>query len=115
MTEAFRFDNYSKSRAVPLRDRLVPRSSTPAGAVWYEWRVFMSEPPERLELVDQVEYRLHYTFPDPIRVVTDRKSRFALDASGWGEFVIYITIYTKDGHEQFAEYALDLSKPPPPS
>jgi len=74
----------------------------------------MDEPSERLDLVDHVEYRLHETFFEPIRVMRDRKSLFAVDSSGWGEFVINITIYLKTGAEAYVKYELDLSKPPPP-
>ena len=112
MTEEFRFNNYA--RAVEVAPERRSRAPSPSDTDWYEWRVFMDEPPEKLDLVSHVEYRLHQTFVEPIRTVFDRNSHFALDSSGWGEFVIHITIYLKDGTESYAKYALDLSKPPPP-
>jgi transcription initiation factor IIF auxiliary subunit len=111
VAKEFRFDNYARAIVVsPER-----RSRASADADWYEWRVFMAEPRERLDLVDHVEYRLHETFPDPIRLVSNRDSGFALDSSGWGEFLIVITISMKDGTEHYVQYQLDLNKPPPPS
>ncbi len=100
----FRFDNYAEH--VGSRGKYE----------WYKWKVFMAEPEEKeeLEKIKAVEYRLHQTFPDPIRVVENRDDRFALRASGWGEFVIFITIYFEDGSEEHTEYYLDLGKPWPP-
>lgn len=76
----------------------------------YEWIVFMNEPPDKLDLVDRVEYRLHETFANPIRVMTDRASRFALKSSGWGEFTLRIAVELKDGGVVRTTYPLDLSK-----
>jgi len=97
----FKFDNYSQH--VGRRGNYE----------WFEWKVFMDEPPEKLTKVKSVEYRLHETFPNPIRVAEDRNSRFALRSSGWGEFWIFITIYLKDGAEEHTKYYLDLGKPWP--
>jgi transcription initiation factor IIF auxiliary subunit len=77
---------------------------------WFKWKIFMDEPIEKLDKVESVEYRLHETFPNPIRTVEDRDSRFALRAVGWGEFKIFITVYLKDGTEVYTEYDLDLGK-----
>lgn len=98
----FRFDNYSR------------QVGTRKDYKWFEWKVFMKEPPNKLDQVRSVEYRLHETFPNPIRVVEDRDSRFALRSAGWGEFTIFITIYLKDGKEEHTEYYLDLRKTWPP-
>ena len=66
----------------------------------------MDEPPETLEKVEEVEYRLHQTFPQPIQVVAEPP--FVLRSSGWGMFTIYITISLKDGSEEHAEHFLSL-------
>lgn len=97
----FKFDNYA--RHVGSR----------GDYEWFEWKIFMDEPAEKLEKVKSVEYRLHETFPNPIRNVEDQNSQFALESSGWGEFQIYITIYLKDGTEEHTKYYLDLEKPWP--
>jgi len=81
---------------------------------WFEWWVFMDEPHDRIDKVKSVEYRLHDTFPNPIRVVEDQNSNFALISEGWGEFLIFITIYFKDGTEEHTKYYLDLGKSWPP-
>jgi peptidoglycan hydrolase-like protein with peptidoglycan-binding domain len=97
----FQFENYARA------------AGRQGGHDWFQWRVFMADPPERLGTVRSVEYRLHETFPDPIRIVEDRVSRFAIESSGWGEFWIFITIYLTDGSEENTQHWLDLSKPWP--
>jgi transcription initiation factor IIF auxiliary subunit len=80
---------------------------------WCEWLVFVDEPAEVLDQIVAVEYRLHESFPDPVRVIEERETRFALQSAGWGEFLIIITVHLADGREVHARYALDLSQPWP--
>ena len=93
-----RIDNYA---------RQVGRRS---GYDWYEWRVFIDEPPEALARIERVEYRLHPTFPNPVRVETDSSDQFALYSNGWGVFEIGITVHYKDGSSEFTTYELDFDK-----
>jgi transcription initiation factor IIF auxiliary subunit len=97
----FRFDNYA-------------RPEKPEGADYFDWIVFMDEPPEVLEQVDMVEYRLHETFPNPIRVQTNTEENFALRSAGWGVFRIFITVHLKDGSEAHETYDLSFDKSWPP-
>ncbi len=76
------------------------------GYNWYDWTVFCSSSKEELNLIEKVEYHLHPSFPDPIRVVTDSKNGFPLKARGWGVFLIRIIIYLKDGTEVNTEHYL---------
>ncbi len=94
----FKFDNYSRHLGVKGKYD------------WYEWKVFMDEDRDVLDKVSRVEYRLYYDFPNPIRTVDDRESRFALSSAGWGTFWIDITVYLKDGREIPAGYLLDFGK-----
>lgn len=77
---------------------------------WYQWRVFVDEEDKVLNRIEHVQYLLHQTFPNPLRISDDRKSKFALESSGWGSFTIYITVRFKDGTETDEEYFLDLKK-----
>ncbi|KPV65060.1 MAG: YEATS family protein [Candidatus Bathyarchaeota archaeon BA1] len=77
---------------------------------WYEWRVFVDEDDTVLNKIEYVLYLLHPTFPNPIRIVHDKKSKFALESSGWGSFTMFITVRFKDGTEEEVRYFLDLSK-----
>lgn len=103
----FKFNNYS--RYIGAR-RIGDRYGGRYKREWYEWNVFMDEPADKLEKVRSVEYRLHETFPNPIRIVEDRNSRFSLISTGWGNFTIYITVYLKDGTEEHTKYDMDLNK-----
>ena len=77
---------------------------------WYQWRLFVDEPDDVLKKIKNVEYLLHETFPTPLRISNERQSKFALESSGWGSFMVYITINFMDGTSQEQQYYLDLSK-----
>jgi len=93
-----RFNNYAKK---------IGRRGT---YDWYQWRVFVDGDDSTLDRIKQVTYILHPTFPNPIQVVNDRGSKFALNSSGWGSFTMSIVIEFKDGKEEQAKYFLDLGK-----
>lgn len=105
LLEQFKFDNYS------LRTGIHGKQTE-----WFAWKVFISkdEPDEKLDKVKSVEYRLPESFPNPIRHVENRESRFSLNSSGGGEFPIFITIFLIDNSEISAKYRLDLKKCWPP-
>jgi len=48
--------------------------------------------------VSKVQFRLHETYPNHVRVVT--QPPFEVEESGWGEFEIQITIYFADPNEK---------------
>jgi len=64
---------------------------------WYEWCVFVDDGPNVLNSIKAVEYTLHPSFPDPIRLVEDRASCFALFSAGWGGFTIKVRVVLVDG------------------
>ena len=96
--QALKFTNYAR----PLREF--------QGRTYYQWRVFMDEPPEVLDRIAEVQYVLHPTFPEPFQVRSDPRTKFALETNGWGEFRIIITIRYKDGKVEKTSYYLDLDK-----
>ncbi len=57
-----------------------------------------------------MQYTLHPTFPQPTRTSRDRERQFALEAMGWGEFRLLITVRFTNGRETKTTYMLDLSK-----
>ena len=75
----FKFNNIARFDA---------QSSEEKGTNYYKWKVYSDEEPDRLALVEAVEYHLHTTFKNPIRTIKNRNSRFALISRGWGEFTI---------------------------
>jgi transcription initiation factor IIF auxiliary subunit len=64
---------------------------------WWKWSVWLDAPPAELDNVESVEWRLHPTFPDPIRRVSDRATNFRLDTAGWGVFPIHASVKLKGG------------------
>ena len=77
---------------------------------WYQWKVFVDEEDDVLDQIKNVQYLLHPTFPNPLRLTDDRASKFALESSGWGSFIMYITVRFKKGNEEETQYFLDLGK-----
>lgn len=73
------------------------QSYTYTGDDYWDWSVWIeSNNPKKLDNIISVTYHLHNTFYNPVRVITDRASKFKLDTSGWGTFRIYIVINLKD-------------------
>ena len=93
-----RFNNYARP------------ASTLQGRTYYSWRVFVNEPIHVLTRISEVQYLLHPTFPNPFQVRTNPNDKFALDGSGWGQFMIQITIRFKDNSMETTSYYLDLTK-----
>jgi transcription initiation factor IIF auxiliary subunit len=98
MDDMVRFNNYAKF----IEKRY--------GRPYHRWRVFVDEPDSVLDQIDQVEYILHATFPQPRRVLHNREDKFALETAGWGEFTMLIDVKFRDGRVEKVPYWLDLSK-----
>jgi len=97
-----RFNNYARM--------LEKRGIQAVDERWYRSLVFVDEDDGTLDKIDSITYVLHSTFPDPVRVVNDRSSKFALEMTGWGSFSMKIRIRYKNGTEEYTRYFLDLSK-----
>jgi hypothetical protein len=63
----------------------------------WNWAVWIEGTKGKLDEIDYVEYTLHPTFPQPVRIVSERSNKFRLDCRGWGEFTIHAKITKKDG------------------
>lgn len=63
----------------------------------YVWKMYLQLDDTILDKIDYVQYNLHPTFPNPERIIRDKKSNFRLKFVGWGIFEIPITIEFKDG------------------
>ncbi len=73
------------------------QSFTYRGDDFWDWSVWIeSDDPKKLDKIEFVTYHLHNTFYNPVRVIKDKASKFKLDSSGWGTFIIYIVISLKD-------------------
>lgn len=88
-------------------------SSTFGGQRFYQWRVFIDEPPAVLNTIQEVHYLLHPTFPEPFQVRRNPADRFALEQTGWGQFEIEVTVRFRNAKVEKTRYMLDLRKPWP--
>ena len=62
----------------------------------YDWTVYLVADTATLNAIQEVHYVLHPSFPNPVRVVQDRRTRFALSSNGWGEFNIGVKVVFQD-------------------
>jgi len=84
------------------------------GDDWWTWAVWVDGPDEALDRIDFVEWTLHPTFPNPVRRVRDRDSKFRLETGGWGTFPILARVRMKEGtaeRELKLRHELELSYP----
>jgi len=92
--------------AIPFQTRLrLANDSRPAGKGWWEWSVWVEGD---LEAVESVTYRLHPSFPQPVRTVLDRADAFRLRGAGWGEFTVVAELRLRGGESQRLERWLEL-------
>ncbi|UCI14731.1 MULTISPECIES: pYEATS domain-containing protein [unclassified Mesorhizobium] len=79
----------------------------------WRWRVWIDASSEELDRIEMVRYELHPTFPEPVRTVRDRSSKFSLASSGWGEFLLHASIKFKtSGDDLRLAHWLRLSSRP---
>jgi len=78
------------------------------GDDWWSWSIWIEGDDDELDRIEKVVYQLHRSFPDPVRTVTQRKSKFKLSAEGWGVFTIYARVQTHDGSACKLSHELEL-------
>lgn len=78
---------------------------------WWNWSIWIEGSPSELDQIDHVIYKLHPTFPEPVRVTRDRSSNFRLESAGWGEFTILAKVVLKSGEEIRLSHELALHYP----
>jgi transcription initiation factor IIF auxiliary subunit len=84
------------------------QKTTYDGDNWWKWSVWVEGEKEILNRIEYVEYALHNSFPQPVRRVEDRSSKFRLDSEGWGEFMIRAQVIHKDGSKKSLKRWLEL-------
>jgi transcription initiation factor IIF auxiliary subunit len=77
----------------------------------WEWAVWIEANDNALDKIDNVLYNLHYTFPEPVRIIKTRENKFKLETSGWGTFTIYARVNFKDSTVLELEHELELHYP----
>lgn len=89
----------------------IAQDSEYQGDDYWNWWVWLEGSEAELDGVDYVVYKLHHTFPSPVRKVTDRSTKFRLDTAGWGIFRLYAKVVLKDKSEVNLEHYLRLKDP----
>jgi transcription initiation factor IIF auxiliary subunit len=89
----------------------IAQSAKYQGNDWWEWAVWIDAKPEEIKSIQSVAYTLHPSFRDPIRTVTDRRSKFRLESEGWGGFIIAARVESKDGKSHLLKRELELYYP----
>jgi transcription initiation factor IIF auxiliary subunit len=89
----------------------IAQSDKYEGNDWWSWSVWIDGTAEELRGIESVTYTLHPTFANPVRRVTDRRSKFRLDENGWGGFTIYGRVEMKAGKTRNLKRELALYYP----
>jgi transcription initiation factor IIF auxiliary subunit len=104
-----------RQQAAPASLNVNPRNwSRQLEPGWWEWGVFIEGAAAELDRIRCVEYTLHPTFPNPVRVVCSRKERFLLTSRGWGTFTIGIKLMLNDGSIHQMSHPLRFQGSPAP-
>lgn len=77
---------------------------------YYKWAIWIEPNSSELSEIERVEYLLHPTFKNRLRTITDEQTKFRLESKGWGEFMIEITIFKKNGEELRLTHWLTLGE-----
>ena len=81
-----------------------------AGDDYWNWSAWIEGDEDELDQIDHVVYILHRTFPNSVRTVSDRTTKFRLKTGGWGAFTLIADVVSKKGtttrltHELVLEY-----------
>jgi|SRR5581483_298464 len=63
-----------------------------------------------MEDIAKVEYTLHPSFPDPVRVSTERGHSFKMESEAWGEFTTYVRVFHSGGEVARLRHPLKLAR-----
>jgi len=92
-------------------DYSIAQDSKYTGDDYWVWSVWVDATDDALNKIDHVVYNLHYTFPNPVRIIATRNDKFRLETLGWGIFTIYARIHFKDETVLDLEHELELYYP----
>lgn len=62
---------------------------------WWRWTAFVEGSDAKLDEIEYVEYHLVPGFPNPIRRIKNRRTKFALATRGWGVFELIAKVKFK--------------------
>ncbi len=100
---------FQQNEAKDNTDVGVTNTSSYAGNNKWNWTIFIKASQSTLDKIKCVEYTLHPTFPNPIRLVCDMGSytkAFPLSSNGWGTFTVAVKVLFKNGEVKTLSYPL---------
>jgi transcription initiation factor IIF auxiliary subunit len=103
------------AHAIWAQEIAAANTSRYVGAGRWDWTVYLRAPPKVLKEIKCVTYKLHPTFPNPVRKVCelgDARFPFGLSANGWGRFTVEINISFNDGRERQLRHMLSFEAEP---
>jgi transcription initiation factor IIF auxiliary subunit len=77
-------------------------------AGWWEWGIYIKGTSADLKRIKCVEYTLHPSFPNPVRLVCSPDDGFLLTTRGWGTFTVPIKLMLKDGTVRELSHQLEF-------
>jgi len=75
---------------------------------WWEWGIYIKGAPAELKKIRCVEYTLHPSFPNPVRLGCTPDKGFLLTARGWGTFTVPVKVMLKDGTVRELSHTLEF-------
>jgi hypothetical protein len=88
----------------------IAQHAAPVDDSHWTWSVWLEGSPAELDTVSEVVWKLHPTFSPSVYRLKSRAKKFKLNAGGWGEFMIYAEVETKDGRSTSLEHWLKLEE-----
>src|SRR5664280_683903 len=77
----------------------------------WQWSVWIEGSDRELSAVKSATYYLHATYPNRVRKIEDRSTKFRLDSGGWGGFTIRIVLEMTSGKKTRLSHELELYYP----
>jgi transcription initiation factor IIF auxiliary subunit len=77
----------------------------------WEWSVWIEGSDDDLDQIQEVTYKLHPSFPKPLRTTDDRSTKFKLESEGWGVFPIKVKVLLKNKEVVKLKHDLKLFYP----
>lgn len=81
------------------------------GEDYWDWSAWIEGSRGDIDKIKEVKWILHPTFPNPIRVISDKASKFKLETGGWGVFNLKATILLGNGEEVKLTKEIELYYP----
>jgi transcription initiation factor IIF auxiliary subunit len=76
----------------------------------YSFCLFIAGTKKQIDTISEVEYTLHPSFPNPVRVSVDKERAFPLQSEAWGGFPVYVRVFEESGGVSELEHFLSIEE-----